>query len=285
MRHYLQILSTTTQQWMEDKSPQLAAALAFYSLLSLGPLLLIAIAIAGAMFGTEAATGQIVGQIEGLLGKSGAEAVQSVIANSRKPSSNLMAAVIGVVTLLIGASGVFGQLQDSLNVIWKAPARPVKTIWYTVKNRLLSFAMVLGVGFLLMISLLLSAILAAMGTYFIGILPRFAPMLEVINNVVTLGVVTLLFAMIFKVLPDIRIQWRDVWGGAFLSAVLFTIGKYLIGLYLGSSAIGTTYGAAGSFVVLALWVYYSALILFFGAELAYTYSGKFHTEPPAPAPK
>lgn len=275
-RNIFQILRITAQEWMGDKAPQQAAALAFYSLLSIGPIFLVAIALAGLVFGHEAATGQIVGQVEYLVGKPGAEALQTIIANSRKPSSNMLAIMFSAVTLVIGASGVFGQLQEALNIIWDAPQPKETSLWRLLKNRLLSSAMVLGVGFLLLVSLIVSAALAALGTFFSGALPSLAPVLELLNSLVTLGVVTALFAMIFKILPERRVGWREVWGGAALSAVLFTVGKYFIGLYLGKTAISSTYGAAGAFVVLTLWVYYSSLILFFGAELAYVYSDKFH---------
>jgi membrane protein len=275
--NFVHILKLTVQQWWADKVPQLSAALAFYSLLSIGPLLLIAISIAGLIFGQEAANGQIVGEFEGLIGKPGAAAIQEVIANSSKPAENIVAAILGVVMLFIGASAVFGQLQDALNTIWKAEVPPRKSFWFVLKNRLSSFAMVVVIGFLLLISLIISACLSALGTFFTGTLSSFAALIEIVSSIVGFAIITILFGMIFKILPDVKIRWRDIWSGALLSAFLFTIGKSIIAYYLGSAAISTTYGAAGSFVVLALWVYYSALILFFGAELTYVYSDKFHT--------
>lgn len=268
----------TLRQWQEDKAQQLAAALAFYSLLSLGPLLLIAISIAGLVFGQEAASGQLMAEMEGLVGEAGAGAIQTIVVNSRQETRSVIAAIIGLATLLVGASGVFGQLQGALNTIWRAPPVRRERFWQLVRKRLLSFVMVLGIGFLLLVSLVVSAVLAAMGNYLASTLPAMAGMLEMVNGLVSVAIITLLFAMMFKILPDIHIRWRDVWSGALLAALLFTLGKSFIGLYLGRSAVTSTYGAAGSLVVLMLWVYYSSLILLFGAKLAFVASGQFHRE-------
>ncbi len=262
------MLKKLAHKWSEDRVAELSAALAFYSLLSIGPLLLIAVAVAGIFFGKDAAEGQIEAQLASLIGKDGAKTIQDVIAASSATRSNIVALATGVVTLLLSASGVFGQLRESLNRIWQAEPVRNAPIRYYIKSRLLAFLMVFGIGGLLLVSLMLSAVLSTFGTFFDGVLPYQATLLELLNTGTSFVIVSLLFAMIYKILPDAKIAWRDVWLGACVSALLFTLGKHFIGLYLGSSAVGTTYGAAGSFILLALWVYYSAHILFLGAELA-----------------
>ncbi len=263
LRH---LLPATFRKWRADNAPMLGAALAFYSVLSIGPLLLIVIAIAGLMFGREAASGELVSQMRGLMGEQGAEAIQAAIANAHKPEEGFWAMLAGVATLLFGASGVFGQLQDALNIIWGVKPEAGRGFIRMVRERFLSFTMVLGAGFLLMVSLIVSALLTALGTYFTGLLPQLAPVMQLVNTLVSFAIIALLFALMFKYLPDTPVRWQDVWIGALLTALLFTVGKYLIGLYLGSSTIGSTYGAAGSVVVLLVWIYYSAQIFFFGAE-------------------
>lgn len=272
------ILKQTASDWIEDKAPQHGAALAFYTLLSIAPLLLISVSIAGMVLGKEAARGGIERQIDDMVGKEGAEAVQDMLANSKKPEHGLLATVVGVATLLFGASGVFGQLQDSMNAVWEVRPKPGGGVMGFIRTRFLSFAMVLGVGFLLLVSLVASATLAGAGDYLKGVVPGWTVLGNVLNIVVSLLVVTLLFAMIFKILPDVRIAWRDVWVGAALTALLFTLGKFLIGLYLGYASVGSTFGAAGSLVVLVIWVYYSAQILFFGAEFTQVYARMFGSQ-------
>lgn len=262
-------------EWVEDKVPRLGAALAFYSTLSLAPLLLIVLAIAGAIFGEEAARGQILGQMDGLIGTQGAEAIEGMIAGARSPGGSLFASIIGVVTLLFAASGVFGELQDAMNTIWEVQPKPGRGLWGIVRDRFFSFAMVIGVGFLLLISMILSAALSALGDYFVGLAPGAEFAMQFVNAIVSFGAITGLFAATFKVLPDVEMAWRDVWIGAFLTAALFVIGKYLIGLYLGQGTLGSTYGAAGSIVALLLWIYYSTQILFFGAEITQVYANRF----------
>lgn len=269
------MLKQTASDWVEDKAPQLGAALAFYSLLSIAPLLLIAISIAGLVFGEEAARGGIEHQIEDLVGEQGAQAVEDMLAHAKKPGAGILATVTGIATLLFGASGVFGQLQDSLNTIWEVRPKPGGGVWGFLRTRFLSFAMVLGVGFLLLVSLVLSAGLAAIGNYLGDLLPAWGTLVGVLNFVISFLVITLLFALIFKLLPDVKIAWKDVWFGAALTAALFTIGKFLIGLYLGYASVESSYGAAGSLVVFVLWVYYSAQILFFGAEFTQVYARMF----------
>lgn len=271
MHEYYYLLKRTAECWWDDKVPRLGAALAFYSVLSIGPLLLIVTAIAGLVFGREAVTGQLATQIQGLVGKEAAETLQMAVANAYQPDTGILAAALGLGTLLFAASGVFAQLQDALNTIWGIETKSRPFI-YTIKDRFLSFTMVLGTGFLLMTSLTVSAGLAAFGEMFFGRFETFAAIMELVNFLVSFGVITILFALIFKVLPDAHIQWKDVWLGAVLTAALFTIGKFLIGLYLGKSALSSTYGAAGSLVIILIWVYYSSQILFFGAEFTQVYA-------------
>ena len=269
------VVKEAVMDWIDDKASQLGAALAFYSILSIAPLLIIAIAIAALVFDEAAARDQIVDQIDGLVGKEGAEAVETMITHARKPKEGILATVLGVVTLLLGASGVFGQLQDSLNTIWEVPAKKGGGIWSFLRTRFLSFAMVLGTGFLLLVSLILSAAIAAAGKWVGGLIPMMEPVMHLGSAAVTFVLVTLLFAAIYKFLPDAKVAWSDVWVGALLTALLFTIGKLLIGLYLGKSTIGSAYGAAGSLVVLIVWIYYSAQILFLGAELTQVYARRY----------
>lgn len=268
------LLKETFTEWQEDKASRLAAALAYYTVFSLAPLVIIAIAIAALVFGQEAAQGGIEEQLRGLLGEQGAEAVQEMIKHSRKAEQGTIATLISVGLLLFGASGVFGQLQDSLNTIWEVAPKPGRGIKGFIKDRFLSFAMVLGIGFLLLVSLILSAGLTAVGDYLGHLIPGL-PFLQALNFLISFGVVTVLFALMFRVLPDAKIAWGDVWIGAAITSLLFTIGKYLLGVYLGNGSVGSTYGAAGSFVVLLLWVNYSAQILFFGAEFTQVYANKY----------
>jgi len=258
-------LKETYSEWSEDRAPRLGAALAYYTVVSITPVLVIAIGIAGVVFGRQAVQTQVIDQIQALVGPQGADAVRAMLANAgQQPETGIVATVIGVAALLFGASGVFGELQDSLNTIWGVKARPGAGVWGTIKARFLSIAMVLGVGFLLLVSLVLSAALVAVGTFVATLVP--VSLLQLVNVVVSFAVITLLFALIYKVLPDVQLGWRDVWLGAAVTSLLFTVGKSVIGLYLGKSSFASAYGAAGSLVVLLVWVYYSAQILFFGAE-------------------
>ena len=261
---------------MEDQASTLGAALAYYTVFSLAPLLIIAIAMAGLVFGQEAAQGQIFEQLRGLLGEASAKAMQDMVQDANaKPATGVVATLIGVVTLLFGASGVFGQLQTSLNAIWDVEPKPGRGILGLVRDRILSFGFILVVGFLLLVSLLLTAAVALVAQWFGGMLPAMETLAQILNFVVSLAVITLLFAMIFKFLPDAKIAWHDVWIGAFITALLFTVGKLALGLYLGKSGVGSSYGAAGSLIVLLLWVYYSSQILFFGAEFTQVYANRF----------
>jgi membrane protein len=267
------LLKETIKEWNQDKVPLYAAALAYYTVFSLAPLLLIAIAIAGAAFGEEAARGQIVGQIQGLVGQDGAEAIQTMLQNVQRPGSGgTIASVLGVVTLLFGASGVFGQLQEALNAIWEVKPKPERGWKNFIQARFLSFAMVLVIGFLLLVSLVLSAVLVGIGNFFGSLFPGLVALGQGLNFLISYAVITVLFASIYKFLPDVRVPWKNLWIGASVTAILFNIGKYLIGLYLGNSSVGSTYGAAGSLVVILVWIFYSAQILLLGAEFTQVYS-------------
>jgi membrane protein len=267
------LLKQTAAEWQEDKVPLLAAALAYYTTFSLAPLLVIAIAIAGAVFGQDAVQGEIVGQIQGLVGKQGAEAIQSMLQNAYRPGSGgAVATGIGIVTLLFGASGVFGQLQEALNTIWHVKPKPGLGWKGFLQARFLSFAMVVVIGFLLLVSLVISAVLAGV-TNFVGYLfPGLTIAGQILNFVISFSVVTVLFALIYKVLPDVVIPWKYLWLGSIFTAMLFNIGKFLIGLYLGSSGVSSTYGAAASLGIILVWVYYSAQILLIGAVFTKVYA-------------
>jgi membrane protein len=252
--------------WVKHHAPRLAAALAYYTLLSIAPLVVIAVAIAGLVFGESAARGQISSQIGAIVGENAAKGIEAVIANAHSPASGAASTIVGVVVLLLGASGVFGELQSTLDAIWDVEPKPGRGVWGTVKDRFISFTMVLGVAFLLLVSLVVSAALSATGHFFERALPGGEVVWQILNFFISLGVVTLLFALIFKVVPDADIRWGDVWIGAAVTAALFSVGKFALGLYLGKSTVTSSYGAAGSFVALAIWVYYAAQILFLGAE-------------------
>jgi membrane protein len=258
--------------WADSKAPRLGAALAYYTIFAIAPLLLIAMSVAGFCFGKEAARRELFDQINGLVSHDGGQAIQALVSAANKPKAGLWATAAALVTLGAGATAVFVELQDALNTIWHVERKPGSGIRHFIKDRLLSFAMVLGIGFLLMVSLALNAILSGVGRYASDYLPGQRLLWAVVNFMVSLGVITLLFAMIFKILPDVKIAWRNVWGGAFVTALLFNLGKFLIGYYLGRGSMVSVYGAAGSFIILLLWVYYSAQILFFGAELTRVYS-------------
>jgi len=267
------LLKTSASEWWADNAPRLGASLAYYTMLSVAPLLVIVTTIAGLAYGREAAQGQLVYEMKDMVGPEGAQAIQAMMQNANQPTTGIISSVIGVVVLLLGAAGVFIELQDSLNLIWGATSKAPSGIWGFIRTRLLSFLMILVIGFLLLVSLAVTAGLSALGKYLGGPDPTF--LFQAVNFVVSLGVITLLFALIFRWLPDVHIAWRDVWIGAAITAVLFTIGKFAIGLYLGNSSIGSAYGAAGSLAVFLVWVYYSAQILYFGAEFTQVYARRF----------
>lgn len=273
----LDTLKESFKEWKEDDALQLGAALAYYTIFSIAPLLLIVIAIAGLVWEREAAAGTIYRQFDSLLGPQGAAALQGMVGNAAKQGdkSGILATVIAGVTVLFGATGVFAQLQSALNKIWNVEAKPGKGILGFVKTRIASFGMILGIGFLLLVSLVVSAGLAAVNGYMSGLVPGAEWVFEALHFVIALAVVTLLFAMIYRFLPDVKIAWRDVWTGAAITALLFTIGKFLIGFYLGHSSAASVFGAAGSLVVVLLWIYYSTQILFFGAEITQVYARRY----------
>jgi membrane protein len=267
VEHYWTLTRETFIEWNRDGASRLAAALAYYTIFSLAPLLLIIIAVAGFFFGQLRAREGLLRELEGLLGPSGMEYVRAMLDTTWEPATGILATVIGLTVLLIGATGAFAQLQEALNIIWETPPRRGKGLWPLIRQRLLSFSLVLTIGFLLLVSLALSTGLSAVGKYLSWLLPAYMfPVLYIVNAAFSFAVTTVLFAAIYKILPDTRVRWRNVWLGASMAALLFSIGRTLIGFYLGRSSFSSVYGAAGSFVVILFWVYYSAQILFFGAE-------------------
>lgn len=256
--------------WLDDYAPSMGAALAYYTLFSLAPLLIIAIAVAGLFFGQEAARGEIVAQIEGLIGREGATAVQGLLKSANAPAKDIFATVISVVMLVIGATTVFAELQSDLDRIWCVPApQKANGIWSLLRSRLLSFGLVLGLGFLLLVSLVVSAGIAAFGKWSYGFFEGREAYLHTLNFGISFGIATLLFAMIYKFMPRATIAWRDVWVGAAVTSLLCEIGKLLIGLYLGTTSVASGFGAAGSLVVLLVWVYFSAQVFLLGAEFTW----------------
>ena len=275
LKQIWRLLKESFKEWNDDNASRLAAALSYHTIFSLAPLLIIAIAIAGAVFGDEAAKGEIVKQIEGLVGKAGAEVIQTALQNAQKPDTRNFASIISIGVLLFGASNVFAQIQDALNTIWEVEPKPGRSIWQTVRKRFLSFAMVGGVGFLLLVSLIVNAVLAGMVNYFGNLIPGFDFLWQFANFAISFAVITLLFALIYKFIPDAKIAWNDVWIGAAITSLLFVIGKSLLGLYLGNGSFGSAYGAAGSLIVLLAWINYAAQIIFFGAEFTQVYASKY----------
>lgn len=268
------LLKEAASDWSYDRAPRLGAALAYYTVFSLVPLLIIVIAVIGLVFGQDAAQSAIMQQIAGLVGEQSAAAIQDMIQRADQPSSGLLSTVIAIGTLLLGASGLFGQLQDALNSVWGIEPREGRGVWGFIKDRFLSFVAVLGTSFLLLVSLVLSTALSAFGTWFGGLLPFPEFILQTFNFILSFAVIAGLFALMFKVLPDAHIAWRDVWIGAIITSALFTVGKFAIGLYLGKSNVGSAYGAAGSLVIVLVWVYYSAQILLYGAEFTQVYANR-----------
>ncbi len=285
--NFRELIRETVTEWNRHNGSRLAAALAYYTVFSLAPLVVISIAIAGLVFGENAARGEVVRQVEGLIGRAGAETVQTIIQNTNEGSSNLFATLVGLITLIIGATAVFGQLQDALNLIWGVPQQPAgqqRSRWSGVLNiirrRFISFLMMLGTGFLLLVSLLASAGLALLGNFVENLVPGFGFLTQSLTFIISLGVVTLLLAVMYKVVPDAPVAWGDVSLGAALTALLFTLGKLVIGLYLGNSGVGSPFGAAGSIIVILIWVYYSAQILFLGAEFTQVYARRYGSHYP-----
>jgi len=279
------LIRETFQDWSEDKAPRLAAALSYYTVFSLAPLLVLVIAIAGFVIGNnDNIRQQLITQVQALVGSQGAEAVETLISNTNQPRTGILATVLGIITLILGATGLFGQLQDALNTIWEVEPKKGGGIIGMIKDRFLSFTMILGISFLLLVSLVISTVLSLVNNYFSELFGGMGWLAQALNIVVSLGIITLIFSLIFKVLPDVTVTWKDVWIGALVTAILFTIGKQLISLYLGSSAPASTYGAAGSLVIILLWVYYSTQILFLGAEFTQVYA-RYHGSRIAPSEK
>lgn len=274
------LLKAAFQQWNQDKASRLAAALAYYTLFSLAPLLILVIAIAGLFFDSAAVRDQLMGQVESLIGGSSADFVRTVLDNANRPGGNSgwVASIISIVLLMVGATGVLTQLQMSLNTIWNVEARTDIGLKNLVRKRLLSLGMILVIGFLLLVSLVVSSVIAGLSSYLNTMTPGLDSVIQILNFVVSFGITTVLFALVFKFLPDVVITWGDVWFGAATTAILFSLGKFLIGLYLGNSSFGSSYGAAGSVIILLVWVFYSAQILFYGAELTQVYGRRFGSQ-------
>jgi membrane protein len=267
------LLKQAVSAWQSDYAPSMGAALAYYTLFSIAPLLLIVISVAGMVFGEAAARGEISEQLSGLMGAQGAAAIEGLLQNAHRPQRGAIATVVGVAVLLLGASSVFGELQNALDRIWHAPQKKQMSGWWSLlRSRLLSFGMILALAFLLMVSLVMSAALAALGKWWGPAFAAWQTLAHLLDALVSLGLGMLMFAVIYKVIPRVRIEWRDVWTGAAATAVLFAAGKMLIGLYLGRSSVASAFGAAGSLVVVMVWVYYSAQIFLLGAELTRAYA-------------
>lgn len=273
------LIGETYNELLDDKVYKMTAALSYYTLLSLSPLLLIAISIAGFLFGEEAARGQIVSELQNLIGRSGAEVVQSLLQNSSQEFTGIVTTIISLVVIFLGSVGVFVEMKESLNIIWGVEPKPGQPIKNLIKTRVGAFSMVLIICFLLLVSLVVSSVLSAVGNIIGDNYPSFLPFMEISNFIATLAIITVLFAFIFRYLPDAVIRWKYVWMGALITSILFSIGKYLIGLYLGNSSYSSTFGAAGSLVVFMIWLNYSSLILFFGAEFTQVYR-KNHSNAP-----
>lgn len=272
-RSFFTLMKEAFTAWNADYAPSMGAALSYYTVFSLAPLLLIAISIAGFVFGEEAARGQVTATLSGLLGPDGAQAVEEMIKTSGEGQGGVLATIIGVVTLLIGATSVFGELQSALDRIWRAPEQQQRSgLMALLRGRLLSFGLVLSLGFLLLVSLMISATVAAVGIWGSRLLPGWELLVQFLNAVLGFVVTGVMFAAIYRVLPSVRIPWRDVWTGAWVTAALFTMGKTLIGLYIGKAAPGSVFGSAGSVVALLVWVYYSAQVFLLGAEFTWVYS-------------
>ncbi len=275
------LLKEACLAWVADNAQSLGAAMAFYTISSIAPVLIIATAIAGLVFGREAAQGEVLRQIQAWVGQAGAAAIQTVLQSANRPTLGTIVGAVGIVTLLLSASGAFLELQQALNRIWKVKPRAEGILAGTMRKRFLSFGLVLGTGFLLLFSLALSAVVGILGKFMEDLLPGPAFLFEFAHAFVSFGVMTLLFAMIFKVLPDTYIPWSDVWLGATVTSLLFTIGRMLIGLYLGRSSVASVYGAAASLAIVLVWIYYSAQILLWGAEFTHVYANHYGSRVPS----
>ena len=272
LRKIGKLLKETFKEWQEDKASRIAAALAYYAVFSISPLLVIAIAIAGTVFGQDTAQEQITEQLTALVGEDGVKPILMALNNISQPKVRGVASLISIAVLLLGASGIFAQLQDALNTVWKVKPQPGQGVLPFIRKRVSSFLMVLAIGFLLILSLVLSAVVAALSKYRTDFLPGSQILWENLDFIVSLGLMTFLFCLMFKYVPDVKIAWKDVFVGAVITAVLFLFGKFLLGVYLSKGSLGSAYGAAGSLIVLLAWIYYSAQIILLGAEFTQVYA-------------
>lgn len=273
----MKLLRQAFAKWMKDNALRMGAALSFYTVFSLAPLLIIVIAVSGIVFGQSVAQEQILNQIAQLIGAEGAQAVQALLVAARQQSSSHLPTVVSIMTLLVGATGALVELQDGLNRVWDVP-EVTGRFMVIVLQRLISFALILCIAFLLLVSLVVSAMLSMVGTFLSGRLPGSSFFWQSADFILSWAVITMLFAIIYKILPDTSVHWRDVWMGSAVASVLFTLGKFFVGLYIGRSALASTYGAAGSFVVVLVWVYYSALLLYYGAEFTKVYAHRIGSQ-------
>jgi membrane protein len=276
IKKFFGLLKQTFTEWNEDHAPRLAAALAYYTAFSIAPLLVVVIGIVGIIVSQDTVQKQILFEVQRSVGPDAAKTVGELITNASKPAEGLLATILGIVTLLLGAGGAFGQLQDALNTIWdvdpSSTGKQNSGVIFQIQNRFLSFGMVLFVGFLLLVSLVINAVIAAVSVYVVNLLPGVEFLVSLVNLVISLVVITAMFAMIYKFLPKVKLEWRDVIVGAVMTSVLFTVGRFLLGWYLGRSGTASAYGAAGSFVLILVWIYYSAQIFLFGAEFTQVYA-------------
>jgi membrane protein len=277
LQRWVSVCKKAVDSWLSDRAPTMGAAIAYYTVFSLAPMLVMVIAVAGLAFGPQAAEGALFGELADLVGPESAAAVQAMLRSASGTRSGIFATAIGFVTLIIAATAVLGELQSALNLIWKAAPSGGLGVWHLVKSRLVSLSVILVIGFLLLVSLVISTALAALSDYLDWILPGLATILHIVHLTLSFGFTTVLFAMIFKILPDKPVEWGEVWLGAAVAAMLFTIGKHLISLYIGSSNIASTYGAAGALIIILVWVYYSVQILLLGAEFAKAYTDQRRT--------
>lgn len=273
LQQWWQLCKQAVASWSDDYAPSMGAALSYYSVFSMAPLLLIVISVAGLVFGEEAARGELFGQLSGLMGADAAKTIENLLVSVNKPAQGIVSTLIGLAVLLIGATTVFGELQNALDRIWRAPARATSGgLWNLVHTRLLSFGMVLGIAFLLMVSLVLGAVVSALGKWWGDAFIGWEITAQLINIVLGFALTTGVFAMIYKLMPRVQVRWYDVWIGAAVTALLFTVGRFLIGLYIGKSGVASSFGAAGSLIVIFVWVYYSAQVFLMGAEFTWLYA-------------
>jgi len=280
----LRLVKDSAAGWVDDRAPSMGAALSYYTVFSIAPLLLIVIAVAGLVFGTDAAQGAIVEQLQGLLGERAAQTIQDVLRSVSEPKEGAIATIVGVVVLLIGATTVFAELRDDLDRVWKAPARAKPTgVWGWIRSRILSFGLILAFGFLMLVSLAASASIAALGKWWVPLFGGWEVFAQAVNFIVSFGLITVMFALIYRLMPHVSVQWRDVWVGSVVTALMFNAGKLLIGLYIGKSSVASGFGAAGSLAVLLLWVYYSAQVFLLGAEFTRVFAQTHGSMQPAGA--